>query len=288
MKLSPIALFTLLIFFFGCEQKQSAPTETLPTVTEPSPVPISKASDKIAILNFGTFHFGLTNDANTTEFDEHDQNNQAQAHQIAEKLSAFKPTVILVEHTPENNEKLNKQYQDYLKNPAMPFENPSEVELLAFEVGRLAGVQRMYGIDHQMAYNYNIGNEIENAIDSVWHNQYYKDPFIFYPEVEPDQSKLSLFEKLKQTNHNQYLDFLMAVNADMLTHAGTPAGFEGADEAAKFYQRNLRMYSNLNRIELAKTDRVFILMGASHTAFFRDFIGRSPKYEMVNTFDYLK
>lgn len=36
----------------------------------------------------------------------------------------------------------------------------------------------------------------------------------------------------------------------MLTHAGTKYNFEGADEAAKYYQRNLRMYSNLNRIEL--------------------------------------
>jgi hypothetical protein len=93
---------------------------------------------------------------------------------------------------------------------------------------------------------------------------------------------------LKLKNHNQYLDFLIAVNADMLTHVGSNKGFEGADQAAKYYQRNLRMYSNLNRLELNERDRIFILMGASHTAFFRDFISRSPKYKMVNTFDYLK
>ena len=80
----------------------------------------------------------------------------------------------------------------------------------------------------------------------------------------------------------------MTINADIMTHVGTAEGFEGADESAKYYQRNLRMYSNLNRIKLNKDDRVFILLGASHTAFFRDFINRSPKYEMVNTFDYLK
>tara|TARA_R110000772_G_scaffold73094_6_gene159217 strand:- start:1627 stop:1791 length:165 start_codon:yes stop_codon:yes gene_type:complete len=48
------------------------------------------------------------------------------------------------------------------------------------------------------------------------------------------------------------------------------------------------MYSNLNLISLDSNDRVFILMGAAHTAFFRDFVKRNPKYEMVNTFDYLK
>ena len=79
----------------------------------------------------------------------------------------------------------------------------------------------------------------------------------------------------------------MTINADILTHAGTKDAFEGADEAALFYKRNLRMYSNLNRIHLDKEDRVFILMGAAHTAFFRDFISRSPKYTMVNTFDFL-
>ena len=51
----------------------------------------NKHSRKIPILNFGTFHFG-NSDANTTEFDEHDKENQKQAHKIAEKLSSFQPT----------------------------------------------------------------------------------------------------------------------------------------------------------------------------------------------------
>ena len=65
-------------------------------------------------------------------------------------------------------------------------------------------------------------------------------------------------------------------------------GFEGADEAAKYYQRNLRIYSNLNRIPMTNEDRVFILSGGSHTAFLNEFMKRSPKYEVVNTMDYLK
>ena len=113
----------------------------------------------------------------------------------------------MVETEPGYDEELQAAYQKYLEGSEMFFENPSEIELLAFELGRLSGTKRIYGVDHQMGYN---------------------------------------------------------------------------------YQRNLRMYSNLNRIELDEKDRAFILMGASHTAFFRDFISRSPKYEMVNTFAYLK
>lgn len=243
--------------------------------------------DKIQILNFGTFHMGFTNDANTTEFDEHDRENQKKVHEIAEKLSAFEPTVILVETPPEQNEKIREAYFRYKSDPDTLFENPSEIELLSFELGRQSGTERIYGIDHKMRYNYRIGHQIDNDINPEYHNMYYEDPLQFYPEVNVDQDDLNLLEKLKVTNHDRYLDFLIAVNADILTHAGTNNGFEGADEAAKYYQRNLRMYSNLNRIDLDDDDRVFILMGASHTAFFRDFMSRDPRYEMVDTFDYL-
>ena len=41
-------------------------------------------------------------------------------------------------------------------------------------------------------------------------------------------------------------------------------------------------------LKLFKNDRVFILSGGSHTAFLREFMKRDEKYEMVNTFDYLK
>ena len=243
---------------------------------------------KVQVLNFGTFHMGFTSDANKTEFDEHDRKNQERVHAVAQKLSDFKPTVILVEQEPKYNQKIQKEYNNYVSNPDTVFENPSEIELLAYELGRLSGTKRIYGIDHKMGYNYRIGHEINNEVDPEWYMKYYQDPLKHYPSVNVDRDSLGLLEKLKLTNRDRYLDFLKAVNADMLTHAGTEEGFEGADEAARYYQRNLRMYSNLNRIELDEDDRVFILMGASHTAFFRDFMSGDPKYKMVDTFNYLR
>ena len=230
---------------------------------------------------------GFTPDEHTTEFDERNKKNQEAVREIAKKLAAFKPTVIIVETTPGFNEKLQAEYDEYVKNPAMEFQNPSEIELLAYELGRICNTQRIYGIDHRMGYNYNIGEEITNSIDADLHDRYYENPEKYHPEIDVNEDDLNLLDKLKLINQDYYLDFLIELNADMLTHAGTEEGFEGADEAAKYYQRNLRMYSNLNRLDLGKEDRVFILLGASHTAFLRDFISRSPKYEMVNTYDCL-
>lgn len=254
------------------------------TIAQSANVPPSK----IEVLNFGTFHMGFTPDANTTEFNEHDKENQRAVHKISEQLASFKPTVIIIETSPQYNTEIQEEYENYIQNPKMKFDHPSEIELLAYELGRISGAKRIYGIDHKMGYDYNIGRKINNAIDSTMYNAYDKEYEKFYPQINFDENSMTLLEKLKETNKDEYLDFLITVNADILTHAGTDGNFEGADEATKYYQRNLRMYSNLNRIELSEDDRIFILMGASHTAFFRDFMSRSPKYKMVNTFDYLE
>lgn len=245
-------------------------------------------TDKIKVLNFATFHMGFTTDENKTEFNENDEKNIREVHEIARKLAAFKPTVILVETVPEYNQKLQDRYASYVKDPTKRFKNPDEVELLAYELGRIAKTQRIYGIDHKMGYNYKIAREITNTIDSLTVINFYQDPFQDVDGYTNESEKAPLLERLAQMNQDDFLDFLISINADILTHAGTDGKFEGADEAAKYYQRNLRMYSNLNRIDLKPDDRVFLLMGASHSAFFRDFISRSTKYIMVDTYSYLK
>jgi hypothetical protein len=250
--------------------------------------PISIKSEKIKVLNFATFHMGSTTDATHVKFDEEDKKNQEDAKKIAQMISKFKPTIICVEVPLNDQTELNAEYQKYVSTPKNTSSYYGEVGLVAFEVGRICKVARLYGIDHKMNYNYMIGSEIVNSIDSITLKNYYADPFKSTPELNVNEDELSLVEKLKLNNSSKYLDFLITVNADMLAFAGTETGFEGADEAAKYYQRNLRIYSNLNRIPATKEDRIFILSGGSHTAFLREFMERSPKYEVVNTFEYLK
>ncbi|WP_222940985.1 DUF5694 domain-containing protein [Flavobacterium macrobrachii] len=250
------------------------------------PIFKDKFDDAIPVLNFGTFHMGFTSDANSVDFDENDRKNQGDVKKVAKMLAEFKPTVIIVEMPPSFNEALQKEYSEYLKNPNMTFENPSEIELLAYEVGRLNNAQRIYGIDHKMGYNYNIGNTIQNKVNDKTYEKYFQ--LIDKEEKKLNYDNLSLLDKLKVDNHPQYLDFLINVNAEILSYVSTKDKFEGADEAAKYYHRNIRMYSNLNQIELNENDRVFILMGASHTAYFNDFMKRSPKYKLVDPFLYLK
>lgn len=247
----------------------------------------SISSDKIKVLNFATFHMGETVDANKVEFDEENKENQNNAKKIAQMISKFNPTIICVEVPLEEQDELDTEFKKYL-NSEKPSSYKGEVGLIAFEVGRMSKVDKIYGIDHEMEYNYNIVREIDNKIDGKTIQEFYSNPFKYFPGLNVDETKLTFFDRMRIGNTNGFLDFLILTNADLLTHVGSGEGFEGADEAAKFYKRNLRIYSNLNRIPATKDDRIFILTGGSHTAFLREFMERSTKYEMVNTLDYLE
>ncbi len=275
-----ITPFLIICILTSCSKK----TEDLNGANSTT---ISIESEKIKVLNFATFHMGSTTDANSVDFDEEDKNNQEEAKKIAQLISNFKPTVICVEVPVKDNVELNVEYQKYVNNPKSVPSYYGEVGLIAFEVGRLNNIDIVYGIDHKLEYNYNINNDLSNKIDSLTFNTFQANPFASIPELNVFEEKLSLMEKLRRMNHPKFLDFLIIANADMLAFVGSEEGFEGADEAAKYYQRNLRIYSNLNRIKLTKKDRVFILSGGSHTAFLNKFMKRSPKYEVVNTLEYL-
>lgn len=230
---------------------------------------------------------GGTSDANSVNFDENNKKNREDAQAVAKMLAEFKPTIVCVEVPWERNNALDSVYQTYLQAPGSTSTYYGEVGMVAFEIARINKLKRLYGIDHKMDYNYLIGEEIDNAIDAATYQDYTNNPFKATPEIAVNEDSLSLLDKLKLWNRPEFLNFLIEINADILTHVGTENNFEGADEAAKYYQRNLRMYSNLNRIPTDSTDRIFLIMGGSHTAFFNDFMKRSPKYEIVDVFEYL-
>lgn len=66
----------------------------------------------------------------------------------------------------------------------------------------------------------------------------------------------------------------------------TSGNFEGAEIISKFYERNLKMYTNFSDIPLNQEDRVLIIMGATHSAYFDVFISNSSKYLLEDASNY--
>ena len=275
----------LLLLVTGCN-----------TVATAAPEVDIADTGKIKLLNVGSFHFGATSDANTTEFDEHAADSQAAVRQLSVLLARFKPTIICLEFVPEQDAKINADYQAFLTNPTVLETRFGELSMVGFDVARLSGLHRVYGIDHHLGYNYSLGDfieqspELSNSVDRETYLQLTHDPFKNQPELKALHTRyteLSLLEKLQLINRPDMLDYSINTNADKLMYVALQDGFEGAEQAAQFYLRNMKIYTNLNRIPMTTDDRVLILMGAAHTAMLREFIKRSPKFELVDTQQYL-
>jgi len=243
-------------------------------------------AQKIEVLNFATFHMTHTSDAHRVNFDEKDAYRKKETLHIAQLLAEFKPTIICVELPPAKNEALRMDYSNFMKTPAYSPKFAGEIALIAYEVGKLQGVKQIYGIDEQetAAYNYAIAQELNNPVDSITAKKYNLQIQQEFAGLE----KLSTLEKLQFFNRKETLQKLINLNADILTYSSTKGNFEGADEASKFYRRNLRIFSNINQIPVTEKDRIFIIMGATHSAFLEEFIQRSPKYKSVSVASYLK
>jgi hypothetical protein len=247
----------------------------------------SDSNQKIKVLNIGVFHMGQTSDANSTEYDEAAKQSKQQIAEVNALISKFKPTIILVEDEPKDQVELMKNYELYLKDQsAKTTYDGNEIKLMGFEIGRLANVKRIYGIDHRMGYNYNQGG-LAKELNAKKYFQTMMTLQQLESSVDMDVQSIGLKKVLSIFNTSLAYDFLINYNADALTYVNSENGFEGVDEAAKFYHRNLRMYANINKIDMNANDRVLIISGATHAAFFQKFFSRSYVYELESVGKYL-
>lgn len=154
-----------------------------------------KFENQVKVLNMGTFHMGYTSDTTRTEFDQYNQKNIDTVHGIAQKIADFRPTVIVVESLPSENKELQERYRNYLLHPQIDYEAPSEIELLAFEVARLAGASRIYGEDHHMSYNYGIAKDIPQSPDKETYYRYFS--VLQSLQKEYPEEKMSILQNCK-------------------------------------------------------------------------------------------
>ncbi|SIR18008.1 DUF5694 domain-containing protein [Maribacter ulvicola] len=232
-------------------------------------------SNKIRVLNFGTAHLSHTSDANSSMINLKDPKELEDLKKMVKKIAEFRPTVILLELEPKNNQYIKETYEKYKVDQTHRLNYSDELNSIGLEVGRLSKTERIYGIDSQIGFDYPSLIELanQNKTDSLFVTKmmgYYKklnslklkEQFI---EMNTKQSKMKTFN---------FYNFLATQHSEN--------NYEGAKVISEFYERNLRMYSNLNDLQLTKNDRIFILAGATHTAYLDIFIGNSDKFQLEN------
>lgn len=267
-----LILSLLILTFLACNSESNVNLK-METKTE------NTNTDKIRILNFGSVHLSGSTDAYSSITDVNSSKAKADIKKIVDRLVKFKPTIICVEIPPESTEFINKTYQKYKTDQSHRINYSEEVNVIGLEVARLSGTKKIYGIDNSIGFNYPKLIEIANKNPS---DSLYVKKIMDNYEALNNKPLLQQFTEINTTKYKMETFDLYNFLATM----HTPNNFEGSDIIADFYKRNLRMYTNFSDIPLTKNDRVLIIMGATHTAYFDIFIGNSPNYILENPIDY--
>jgi hypothetical protein len=247
----------------------------------------AQADEPAQVMLFGTFHF---QDAGLDVVKLKDVNvmtaeSQEYLQGLAERLASFEPTRVLLEYNPDNEELMNERYQAYL---AGEFELPTnEIYQLGFRIAKLAGNTRVYSFDNreiewqaEALFEYAKEN---NSPEMDTHNEMMR---ALTEEGEQARANLSLGELLVRVNNPEQerinMDSYLVTNA-----IGANDGYSGATASASWWERNFRMYANIQQ-QATPGQRIIALGGAGHTAILKQLLQIDSRLQGVDVIPYLE
>jgi hypothetical protein len=229
------------------------------------------AAEPAKVMLIGTFHFknpGLDT-VKVKDIDIFDETSQLYLQQFAKQLAAFKPTRILLEYNPENEELINQRYAGYL---AGSYElGANEIYQLGFRIASQAGLQSVQSFDHrELEWQADAMFEYGKLHDSPEMKTFNEIIERHTKEEEQARATYGLRELLMRSNDDQNdrlnMDLYLATNA-----IGAGDGYSGADSSASWWHRNFRMYANIQKV--AKPgERIIAIGGSGHMAILKQLL----------------
>lgn len=247
---------------------------------------------KAKLLLLGTFHLkdaGLDSYRPKFDIDILSATRQRELEGIIKCLEGFAATKIAVEVKPSEMESIKKKYQQYL---AGEFTLPSnEIYQIGFRMAERLKHQQLYGIDAK-ARNYAPWvDPTEYAIRHKQREVLDAELVKAYQELYQRDDELKTKQPLRE--HLLYLNDEKRINQGHGRYlietfkAGVGDEYPGVDSKTAWYNRNLRIFANIQRITEKPGERILVIIGAGHLPILRHAATASPEYELVEAKQYL-
>ena len=274
---------------------------------------VEKSGARVMLL--GTFHFqdrGLDRYQPRCAFEVFSERRQREITEVVELLAAFRPTRISVERTLLWQEEIDREYQAYMRGE---FQLPGdELYQIGFRLARRLGHARVYCVNawgrHYEPWGDLDAYAQEHGEALMFETfQRLTPPVLSYAQEHGEEHLLAawaprfcaLLEHIDRLKIRLTLrELLLCANAEpaiLQSHGAylvdwfkVGAGYEypGVDWVTAWYNRNLRIFANLQRITSSPDDRLLLIIGAGHLPILRHCVQASPEYELVEVHGYLE
>lgn len=257
---------------------------------------VGKHKTKAMVL--GVFHFdnpSLDSYKPKFPFNILGNKRQAELDTLLSKIAKYKPTKILIEWPRIKMDSItNERYQNYLKGSFDIKDKANEVYQIGFKLAEKLGHSRVYCSDASAVWfgveldwdNYDEDAYLKSKGQFEKSNRY--DYESFYELCDSIKTVQTLTEHLFFINkpENRLKDHQAYLTESILEGAGD--NYLGADGVARWYRRNLRIFSNAYDItDFDNEERLLLIYGSGHVWQLRQFFTDSPDFEYVEPNEYL-
>jgi len=294
-----MAVLVAALCVFGCNRQTNDRVELRPEGSAGVSDPFAGLR-QASVLLLGTFHFEDPElDSYKPEFswDPNTDEHQKEIHEVIRLLGDYGPTRIAVEWPSNRQHELEAAYHAWLEG-----EGPlgsSEGRQLGFRLARQLSHRTVYAVDvsgrsyfpdmTEEEYERRVSKAMEEADPELVQRQLDLEER-YNAAYRLDDSlkvKVPLREYLLRANeperivagHGHYLIGSFYVGGD--------GDYLGPDMRTQWYNRNLRIFQNLQRISSEPEERILLIIGSGHVPILRHAVKASPEYKIVEVRKYL-
>ncbi len=249
------------------------------------------------VLTLGSFHFAFRNldllkTSKEDQIDVLEAKYQQEIEDIVARIAKFKPTIIAIERDPSKQAKYDSLYNQYLLGKYDLARD--EEQQIGFRIAKRMNLKTLYcvnawGQDYEALdpvlggkdslENKKFMNYFSRSADTI--KQYFPKPVFKTKGIRAE-----LIQKNDRSN----------IRADMGTYLLGVFKYETKDNeffgpdfvTGWWFNRNLRIFRNIQKINAKPTDRILVIFGAGHMTLLNSFFDASPEYKLLNVNDYLK
>ena len=244
------------------------------------------------ILLLGIFHFTPIAD----EFIFRDDIQQ-QLKKLNESLLKFNPDKIGIEAASHAQGDIDTSYIqfnlddllniDKMKNQTLgtiqiyndmyPIQYKNEAIQIGYRLGKTLNHNKIYAIDDDTI--------LENEPWDKMSDYYRKLNDICLGKLNKQNKLDNIIEMIKWSNSDEhiYYDHHQYLNINSVNTNGT---FNGSIYTANWYMRNLKIFSNIQKI-CESCDRLLVIIGDGHLAILRNLVQSCDNMKLININDYL-
>lgn len=252
---------------------------------------------KTEVLTLGSFHFAFHNldlikTSAADQIDVFEPKYQKEIEGIVARIAKFKPTIIVIERNPAEQAKYDSLYNKYLQGNYNL--KRGEEEQIGFRLAKMMKLNTLHCVN-AWGRDYEVLDPVLEGKDSIA-NKKFMDYFYKYADTVKQYFPKPVFKtkgiraELIQKNDPRN------IRRDMGTYLIGTFKYETSNNeffgpdfvTGWWFNRNLRIFRNIQKINAKPTDRILVIFGAGHMTLLNSFFEASPEYKLLKANDYLQ